>query len=464
MPPDPLFFGSTSAFARLLRYKDILSTHQELPQSTSLKETGLTNEILSFVRLDTSEYPLRYLADRLATLYCQSIEKFHPILGSQAAYKIVDLLYHSNGGDGIDACTKMRFNLILSVALSLLIPSDVSLGVLARTYFRKAMTIAYTNDLLITPSIPALEALILVSINAWLDPSILDSWRILGHASRMCLDMMEMKMLDEESARVNILYRILYTLETQIMVAFGRPRQLPELSVTPSDQSFPHVDSLALLRYDLARQQNRFHRDLMGDETVSPDVGLIAVLPDTSWMESRFFEMYTWSERWRASVEALLNDYPTINGTGDDIKTQLLNWGQFQQAEALLLAKVALDKRGKTLVSDDEEYSLCKRLIWAADTIHRETLAIGSTPLSHNSAAFIFPLPWTSMHSIFIAGIILVRHMNLNGHSDRAAEEARQKCMSLIQSLEVTVGSKKKGLSECLQKIISSSRTSYTHL
>lgn len=98
-----------------------------------------------------------------------------------------------------------------------------------------------------------------------------------------------------DSATTGKLHRTLYTLESRLAMTFGRPRHLPD--GTDVSTSSPTSDQAAggelpTLVYDLARLQNRFHKDMIKRETAL--FGLITIdssISDFTWMSTCVYEV-----------------------------------------------------------------------------------------------------------------------------------------------------------------------------
>lgn len=433
---DCIFFGATSTFSRLATTLASGNSSLPLPQQegTSSAPRGpmLLETLCSSLVLDVKRDLCRDEAEVLARYYYRSIEMTYPILGLGLISETLDDMY-SNSNDisvmaGDRSTVVSRFNMILAISLAMLSLHDRRLQVVADTYLNSTISSESLFDLVAHPTNQSLQMMLLLCVYAWIRPSSLDIWRLLGHASRMCLDIIEVHGSNKtDSAPARVLHRTLYALGTQISIAFGRPHQLPDGKDAPGLSPLSGsvgVDDLSTMVCSMARLQNRLFRDFLSNNRVStpPDqsiVGATTTLTANSsahWMAGCVQDIRTWLGSWEARVDALFVDpcsTPGMTRDGDQ-REAFRRYGEFLQCEALLLAKAAADRRDQLLVSDEEELDICTRLLQAVETLHRMAGTSSSSSSGLPSAqalsdAAVFPLTWTRAHSIFTALMVLLQ-------------------------------------------------------
>lgn len=424
---DCIFFGATSTFSRLATTLASGSSSLPLPQqeiASSVSQGPMLLETLcSSLVLDVKRDLCRNEAEVLARYYYRSVEMTYPILGLGLISETLDDMY-SNSNDisvmvGDRSMVVSRFNMLLAISLAMLSLHDKRLQVVADAYLQSTISSESLYDLVAHPTNQSLQMMLLLCVYAWIRPSSLDIWRLLGHASRMCLDIIEVHGSNKtDSAPARVLHRTLYALGTQVSIAFGRPHQLPDGKDAPGLSPLSGsvgVDDLSTMVCNMARLQNRLFRDFLGNNRVStpPDQGIIIGATATAtalttsnsphWMAGCVQDIRTWLGGWEARVDALFVE--------EDSREAFRRYGEFLQCEALLLAKAATDRRDQLLVSDEEELTICTRLLQAVDILH--PMASSSSFLSSGgmSDAAVFPLTWTRAHSIFTALMVLLQHV-----------------------------------------------------
>ena len=328
------------------------------------------------------------------------MEAIYPIIGPDLIQRTLEQVY--SGAD--DDMSMLLLNFMLAISLAFLSLQDPRLQTAAEAYFGRAISDGLLTDRFVRPTRKSLQLVLLLCVYSWICPGTVDIWRLLGHASRMCLDIIEMHGSDKtDSSNSDHLFRTLYTIETEVSIYFGRPHPLPGVQDAPAFSPSPGLmagDGLSIMVYNLARLQGGFHRDMIGK---TPE------LTDDSWMEPCLHDMTVWLEEWNVRVESLF----VATSPGEEDSERLLKlWGEFQQCEALLLAKSAMERRGQVSMSSEDEYSICKRLLQAADCLCQSS-PLASIP-SFCSPAFLFPLTWTRAHGVFNAAFVLLEHVKTN--------------------------------------------------
>lgn len=424
--PSVVFFGPTSAFARLAteagRSLPLPMPTEVTPSSSGKGQSSLIETIMSCVTSTVARDVPQSVAEDLVSLYYRSIEICYPIVGQTLIRQVLDQVYDKSSGPRSHGLHRIQLNLMLAISLALMSSQDQRLRLGAKAYFHQAISEGLSADEFVNPTNTSLQLVLLLCIYAWICPRALDIWRLIGHASRMCLDMVEVHGSDKtESATTGTLYRTLYALESHFALAFGRPRHLPDRADVPASSSSSDLNpisgagDLSTLVYDLARLQNRFHKDMIGRDYPLPSYlsgnALIdPILPDQSWMASCVYEIKAWLENWNAQVESefALQTFEQAQEHGQDLTRQLKCWGQFQQCQALLLAKTATYRRGQVLISSTDELVLCREILEAAEGLvnsenHRDCSA------SASASQFVFPLAWTHAHGIFNTIVAILR-------------------------------------------------------
>lgn len=459
---DLIYFGHTSAFARLAS-----SVGRSIPL---LKETAtpvsrparLLENLCGSLILNVSAEISQAEAQNLAWNYYRSIEIIYPILGLDLVNQTVEDVYNGRPmAEDDDNVVRTRFNLILAISLALMSVHDLRLQVFADAYFRKATSCGLSYDHFVYPTTQSLQIILMMCIYAWIRPTAMDLWRLLGHASRMCLDVVEVQGSDKtQSAYAGVLYRTLYTLETHISVYFGRPHQLPDREDVPTylpDPSSVAAGELSTMIYNLARLQSRFQRDVSRSDPVSPGHEFAdSALHNTSWMAAGVRDTKIWLEDWNTRLDTLFDGSSAPEG-GDDLKLHLRRYGEFQQCEVLLLAKIATERRGQSLIPSKDEKAVSKQLLQAVYSLHKGS-GLPTEPLSPHALGFIFPLTWTRAHAMFSAMTVLLQHMSLNSVPDSETEHWFKTGLDMLVSFEPIIDWGLTGLVHCMQNLYKSTR------
>lgn len=480
--PDLAFFGVPNAFTRLAT---VVDKYIPLPKEVGLsatQPTRLPETIYGSLNIHIIADLPRKDARSLAWLYYRSIEWTYPILGQDQIHQVLNCFY--GGGSsrtGPAKPTFIRYSLIIAIAFALLSVQDRQLQIIADNYVTNAIADGVSEDLFLRPTNESLQFMLLLSIYAWIRPGALNVWRILGHASRMCLDIIEMHGSDKtDSTETSVLYRTLYTLETQICISSGRPHQLPDGQdvLLPSTEDSMIASRHSTMVYSLARLQYRLYKDVVSRDCVFPGQNAAsAAAQSASWMASCIDDIKVWLQDWKNTTEADFSmDIPVPvhsgGGSGVNLKLPLKLWGEFQQCEALLLAKIAAEHRGQVLISSEEELAICKQLLQAADGL----LHLPSPPAdglfrppspppaglsSRRVPDFVFPLTWTHAHSIFTAMTVLLQHMHNTGPGlDVELQPLFRAGLDSLVSFERDNNNGANGLVDCLRNLYNSSQQS----
>ncbi|KAL4877891.1 hypothetical protein BJY04DRAFT_121630 [Aspergillus karnatakaensis] len=317
-----------------------------------------------------------------------------------------------------------------------------------------------SHDYFLEPNIQSLQMLLLLCLYAWIRPSVLNVWRLLGHASRTFLDIIEAHGSDKtDAAYAGVLYRTLYTLETQIAISLGRPHQLPDGQELPEFSPDPEslaASELSTMRYNLARLQNRFHRDIISTgPTVSGQSHTDWAISNASWLSTSIGEIKAWIETWNGAVDLFVAGYPVPEADAGVLRGFLGSYGQLEQSEALLLAKIASGRRGQHLVAADEEVAACNQILQAVIDLHQPQQLSHHNILSPYPLQFIYPLTWTCAHAGVSAMVGLLQH-----GENEAGMQPRD--LLLCPSLEVldasgrNMGWNTKGLVHCIRSLYES--------
>ncbi|KAL2858549.1 fungal-specific transcription factor domain-containing protein [Aspergillus pseudoustus] len=452
-----LFFGRASAFGRLVN---------GIGQSVSLRgdpisaphPPALLESLCSSLMFTRGGRVAQAEAESLAWSYYQAVEIIYPILGRDLLSQTLSEVYNP-GPTILDLkLAETRLNIVLAISFALLSIRDPRLQVIADAYFSEAISCGISSDYFVDQSISSLQLVLLLCVYAWIRPSSMDIWRLLGHASRMFLDLMEAYGSDKTAnVHTGVLYRTLYTLETEISLAFGRPHQLPdgqELPAFSSDLNSMVASDLPTLRYNLVRHQNRFHRDLncCGRRTSVGQTVLGPAIDTSAWMGTCVSDTNLWLEDWNTRVDVLVQGSPMFDTRVDDLKSAMRYYGEIKQCETLLLAKAASDRRGQVLVSSSEELTICKRLIHAACSLHGLSLKRTSGRVPSSWAVHLaFPLTWTFAHALFSAIVILLEHMQCNSTDDSEVSSIFRMGCDVLTSMERLTNSGYSGLVDCLK-------------
>lgn len=438
---DLVFFGATSSFSRLAGR--IGGATSLLDEARPFPPSSLLEKVRGSLVIDKAADIPQAEAENLAWLYYRCIELTHPILGQDLIEDTLVQIYgnsSSSENDGDTAAARTRFYLILAISLALLSAQDQRLELVADAYFRKAATLGYSGDQFVHPTLPSLQMLILICVYAWIRPSSTDIWRVLGHASRMCLDMIEVQGSGtmKESADTAVPHRTLYTLETEVAISFGRPSQLPngqDIPAYAAEPSSTAASDLSTMVYNLARLQSRFHRHVIGNEWAVSGQDNIggSDLAGALWMATCVQDIKTWLPDWNAQVDAIFAR-PSPPPRAGDARAPLRLFGELKQAEALLLAKLATDRHGQALVSGEDEIDACRQLLRAADSLRRATAG------TSGQMGFLFEITWTRAHAVFTAAVVLLQHAQVGSLLDPETQRLVRAGSDILASREDTTG------------------------
>ncbi|VUC26102.1 unnamed protein product, partial [Clonostachys rosea] len=456
--PYPLFFGHTSSFARLVNIvgqRSVLLREDEITTS-AIRSPAPSETICSSVILKVATDMPPDEARNLAWHYYRSIELVYPILGQELLHQTLDLTYSSPSSStaGKGSLIHVRLYLVLAISLSLIDGKDQRLQIIADAYFAEAVSTGISRDYFVFPTTEALQLVLLLCVYAWMCPSSMDIWRLLGHASRMCLDIMEVHGSDKtRSSTASELYRTLYALENQVCICLGRPHQLPdgdEPPVSSPDVGPVTAGEMPSMVYKLARVQCRLHRDAIGHHSGREMQGL--ELESSPWPPPCVGEVKAWLENWNVGVETLCHVSPSpYKG---DLKPLLKFWGISHYCQAVLLAKLVADQREEFPISSENELEACKELLYAIETLCQSSTPLIRGSLAANMLLQVFPWTWTHSHLLYTALMVLLQHMQDGQLPDSETRQLFHTNLERLVSLEQLGSRGATGLASCLNKII----------
>lgn len=456
--PYPIFFGRTSSFARLVNIvgrSSLLSKEDDIITSV-IRSAAPSETLCSSVVLNVATGMPPEEAHSLAWHYHRSIELIYPILGQSLLRQTLDLAHSSPSSStaGKGSLIHVRLYLVLAISLSLVSGEDQRLQLIADAYFAEAVSSGISGDYFVFPTTEALQLVLLLCIYAWMCPSAMDIWRLLGHASRMCLDIMEVHGSDKtRSSTASELYRTLYTLENQVCISLGRPHQLPDGNEPPVcslDAGPMAVGEVPFVVYKLSRLQCRLHREAIGHPSgrEMPD----PTLECSPWLAPCVGEVKAWFENWNAGVETLC--HVSTSPYRGDLKLLLKYWGVSQYCQAIFLAKVVSDQREEALISSEDELEACKELLYAIDTLCQgSNPPIRGSQLS-NTLSQVFPWTWTDSHLLYATLTVLLQRMQGSQRPDTETRRLFHTNLERLASLEQLGSQGATGLASCLKKII----------
>lgn len=461
--PNLTFFGATSVFARL---SSTIGKSIPIPsgiQSNAPPPPVLFNNLCGSLTLNVTAQLSQAEAEDLVWYYHRCIEITHPILGQDLIRQTLDHVYGSdtNGDEDCKKSATTRYNLMLAISLALLGENDQRLQVFSNVFFRHALSDGIAQDMFIHPSHQSLQLVMLLCVYAWLCPDVMDVWRILGHASRMCLDITEIHGSDKTGSTVSgVLFRTLYVIETQVSIALGRPHQLPDGRDAPPylpDLNSVESSQVPMMVYNIARLQHRFHGSLLRRDWMSP-------MPEgadnsTSWMASCIHDLRAWLDTWNGQIDLLTVTSPPAPQSAASLQIPLKLYGIFHHCEALLLAKISTDHSGQLLISGEEELEICKKLLQAADSLRQ----IQGEPIGLCTPAYSFPLTWSRVHSIFTATTVILQHIYKNPILDSELHGLFRVGFEMLLSLESARNQGAAGLVACLKRMASASPVTLIH-
>uniref|UniRef100_A0A8H7K7I6 Zn(2)-C6 fungal-type domain-containing protein n=1 Tax=Bionectria ochroleuca TaxID=29856 RepID=A0A8H7K7I6_BIOOC len=218
------FFGPWSSLG-CLREHLINYPSWELPLMLGASQTGENENTPGF---EFKRFPVSVELS-LVLLYTRSANTFFPILDEYCLQRI----YASYRGEG----TELNFDgnqdiiyLVVAIACQVRKKKEVSFACWATLYFDQALSnLDTTCDHSSRPrNIQLLQRTLLICVYLILSPSSGDVWRHLGFGIRLFFDLSHLPSEDEDKDHdlFCMLTRTLYTLESQVSIAFGRPSLL----------------------------------------------------------------------------------------------------------------------------------------------------------------------------------------------------------------------------------------------
>ncbi|KAJ5100264.1 fungal-specific transcription factor domain-containing protein [Penicillium angulare] len=411
---DATFFGASSIYSRFIsRYSALSLLPDESSKIPSPSEPPFLRNISRTLGLDQNVMIPPTEAQNLVWYYYQSVEVIYPILGPDLIQSTINVAYDSGMEPGDKALAGLRLNLMIAISLILISPKDRRLQVISEAYFRQAISNWLDPDLFAYPAIESLQILLLLCIYVWLCPNITDIWRLLGHATRMCLDVIEVHGSGRESSPdAKTLYQSLYTLGTQISVYFGRPHQLPDRpeSVSLETSSSGVKSDFASMSYSLAQIQNRLYRGMTGNRQSTSSNS--SVYTEFEWITICVQDIQQWLLDWNSLIDCI-TDLSSYREEQNQTKISLRYYGELQQGETLLLAKLTADHHGHALASFQDN-SFCMQILNAAYGLYHifnATVRDVSTCVPR----LVFSMTWTCTHAIFNSIDVILHDSPENG-------------------------------------------------
>ncbi len=206
-------FGKSSIFAQLISTLSSLECSDFTPIRTldSLSGAGVYDLLPSA----NPSLPSELLSKVLLNQYYYSIDLLMPIIGQETLCHMLDSVYQKITTSLRKEEAEVLLYLVSAISLWLLGKEDPRLRVSSRAYFEAALEYCYpVSRLLSDETLVSLQSTLLICVYLLLVPAAGNSWRMMGHACRMCLKMARHNSSHERyRARKPYLYRTVHIMD-----------------------------------------------------------------------------------------------------------------------------------------------------------------------------------------------------------------------------------------------------------
>ncbi|OQV05739.1 Fungal Zn2-Cys6 binuclear cluster domain-containing protein [Cladophialophora immunda] len=451
---NTLFLGPLSAFAHLM---SIINTiHLQDSDLTTIplqnwSQTWLYEEPLIFI----PGIPDRPTTDRLIEVYYQSVEQLFPILRrARVQSTLENIRLTETSATAVAQVEYIRFYLMLALATRVLSKTDSRLALKSTAFFQSAMAdYSELRKVIQQPSICGLQISVMLCLYLVLDPLAGNAWRILGHASRTCLDLSwDFQEMVTPHQVDWVLYCTIFRLECDLSIAYGRPMQLPELSIESKIINSYPVDNgtewTTYLLYKLALISHAVHDRMLSGQLLSSASTIF------------FHRCREGLDKWLASWELHLKtiaDIPTYPGDGEDLVEELRVWGTLYHCEATLSLYRA---SSGTAVPSDQAEAAAAKLIDSFSALFINNQGTIPSSLFDNiqvtCKAFKFPIFWTTIQRLFSAALVLIEISSLEaakGSKEHCFENEIERAVWLLDCLGLEKGNLCDGLAAELRQL-----------
>ncbi|KAK1714208.1 hypothetical protein BDP67DRAFT_618126 [Colletotrichum lupini] len=429
--------------------------------SPSLR-TAMRNTIptLSFQSLISFQPLPESLAAPIFNLFSRSINTFFPIFQPQTLNNILTTYYHPNAVPPRPHNTPL-FNLIIALGAQTSSKSTPSLSALAEHHFQNAIsslpiTCAHASR---TENVSLLQRTLLICVYTLLQPSAGDVWRHLGFAIRLFLDLSHRPSMeeDEDHEVFCMLTRTLYTLESHVSIAFGRPSllvigdDLRRELVEKSGNSLQ--DEISTSSYQVSLLKMQIHSTILDRERNTSVIHETQPLRDIC--ETYRQSLDSWFARWKEITTSISSSPSTPSLTPQTwdhaLQETLLSWGSLHYHHGMSLVTTLWPTPG------GDPSAICGSVSKAGLQLVRHqqlfaNLTCEGAP-SGEGDVVVFPCEWTMAHLVLQVGLRAMGEKDKPIVGEKNEDPSLALCFSLLLLLEADDSRLLRGLSPVCERL-----------
>ncbi|CAH0059088.1 unnamed protein product [Clonostachys solani] len=365
----------------------------------------------------------------LILLYGQSANAFFPILDEAC----LDRIYASYRGEDPDPSFDYNQNiiyLVVAIACQVRKKKEASFAWWATLYFHEALSnLDTTCDHSSRPrNIQLLQRTLLICVYLVLSPGSGDVWRHLGFGIRLFFDLSHLPSEDEDKDHVLfcMLARTLYTLESQVSIAFGRPSLLiigDSLRKELMEKAKTSLEEIISIHfYLISFLKMKIHSSLLKKEAY---MGRLAREYFGAKSDSQVYrrELDEWLVRWSKTVESI------EDGKANRVLTP---WAELNYAQGLYMISLLWPTPG------GQPTTICDNISRACLALARQQQLLANLRLvnAESDPIFIFPMNWTTGYLALQVGLHCLGTQNLTSEERQARNLSLQRCLGVISMLE----------------------------
>ncbi|VUC24632.1 unnamed protein product [Clonostachys rosea] len=365
----------------------------------------------------------------LIQLYCQSANAFFPILDESCLEDIYGSYRGENPGNDFDGDRSFIY-LVVAIACQVRKKKEASFNSWARLYFHEALlNLDTTCDHSSRPrNIQLLQRTLLVCIYLLLSPGSGDVWRHLGFGIRLFFDLSHLPSEDgdKDHGLFCMLTRTLYTLESQVSIAFGRPslliigdnlrKELMERTRTSLEET------ISIHFYLISFLKMKIHGSLLTKEA---HMGRLAREHLGSKNDSQVYrrELDEWLVRWSKTLESIEDE---------QVRCVLTPWAELNYAQGLYMISLLWPTPG------GQPTTICDKTSKACLTLARQQqlLANPGAVNADSEATPIFPMNWTTGHLALQVGLHCLDIQDTTSDEQQRRNLSLQRCLGVLSTLE----------------------------
>ncbi|KAK1496572.1 hypothetical protein CTAM01_08210 [Colletotrichum tamarilloi] len=451
-----VFFGSWSSLGCLrdqLQHK----ASYKLP-STVCTATRNTIPTFSFQSLVSFQSLPESLAAPIFNLFSRSINTFFPIFQPQTLDIILIAYYHPNATPSRPHNTPL-FNLIIALGAQISSKTTPSLFALAEHHFQNAIsflpiTCAHASR---TENVSLLQRTLLICVYTLLEPRAGDVWRHLGFAIRLFLDLSHRPSMeeDEDHGLFCMLTRTLYTLESHVSIAFGRPSllvigdDLRRELVEKSGNSLQ--DEISTSSYQVSLLKMQIHSTILVRERNTSVIHETQPLRDIC--ETYRQSLDSWFARWKEITTSISStcSIPSSIPWSHALQETLLSWGSLHYYHGMSLVTTLWPTPG------GDPSTICGSVSKAGLQLVRHqqlfaNLTCEGAP-SGEGDVVVFPCEWTMAHLVLQVGLRAMGEKDKPIVGEKNEDPSLALCFSLLLLLEADDSKLLRGLSSVCERL-----------